>query len=98
MVSSWEQVVKEPASCADPSLFSEVNKLTIKLRHLPPPPIPVWKKLVQQQQVRSKWKPHEQRALVTQLRLLQQLQPSFACALLPEPLDFTRIAEAVVRD
>jgi hypothetical protein len=60
VISSWEQVVKllrggtkDPASCADPSLYPRVVSLVTKLNSLPPPPRSVWKKLVQQLQVRS---------------------------------------------
>jgi hypothetical protein len=42
---------QEPASSADPSLFSGVNSLTAKLQSLPPPPTSVWKELVLQLQV-----------------------------------------------
>ena len=59
VVSSWEQVIKllrkgtkDPASCADSSVQSEVVSLITKLTSSPPPPRSVWKKLVQQQQVR----------------------------------------------
>ena len=65
VVSLWQQVVgtlrdatKDPASCADPLLVAAVatsqgSTLVTKLQSLPPPPRSVWKKLVQQQQVRT---------------------------------------------
>jgi hypothetical protein len=60
VVSLWEQVVKllqsgtkNPASCGDPLLYEHVTALLEKLESLSPPPRSVWKKLVQQQQVRK---------------------------------------------
>ena len=53
VVGKLKDATKDPESCADPAPYSAVNTLVYKLAVLPPPPRSVWKKLVQQQQVRT---------------------------------------------
>lgn len=56
----WQQTVKalqdattNAASCASRPLYAGVMVLLEELKNLPPPPKSIWKKLVQQQQVRT---------------------------------------------